>query len=218
MSDHRELLRDVAFLLGRDAKPCPRWKKGVGDCDLPDCDPCRVTRAVNQLEAALDQPDAEDDAAYARARYVAEAKAAGAIPDPNYPPSALAQQEQGVVRDAELTKLCAEAMGLDFDYDDTDVWVGTEPDSTQYAYYPLANDAQAMALDQYILAADYCISYARDECEIYPTEGQTPEAHRPLYYSRLDMTKPENRRRVRVECVAKMQKEKKAPATGEGKG
>jgi hypothetical protein len=45
-----------------------------------------------------------------------------------------------------MTKLCAEAMGLDFGDDDTDVWLGTDPDSTQYTYHPLTNDAQAMAL------------------------------------------------------------------------
>lgn len=48
--------------------------------------------------------------------------------------------------DHEITRLCAEAMGLDFDYDDTDVWIGTDADSTQYAYHPLSDDAQAMAL------------------------------------------------------------------------
>jgi hypothetical protein len=50
------------------------------------------------------------------------------------------------VTDLEITILCAKAMGLDFDYDDTDVWFGTDPDSTQCAYYPLKNDAQTMAL------------------------------------------------------------------------
>src|SRR3990167_1764262 len=49
------LLDELAFLLGRDAKPCPRWKLGVGDCNLTDCDSCRVTRAL-EAAAALSAP------------------------------------------------------------------------------------------------------------------------------------------------------------------
>ena len=114
--------------------------------------------------------------------------------------------------DLKMTKLCADAMGYR--------WY--EPGLNPYGdpgqkpciimgewgneYDPLNKDAQAMALDTYIIKAGYCISYERDECEIYPIEGQSEESHRPMFHWALDMTKPENRRRVRVECVAKLQK------------
>lgn len=48
--------------------------------------------------------------------------------------------------DLELTRLCAEASGLDFDYNDDEVWIGTDEDSIQYIYDPLHDDAQAMAM------------------------------------------------------------------------
>ena len=112
--------------------------------------------------------------------------------------------------DLEMTRLCAEAMEYEIlPYQGGYIFIKRLRRGEQ-EYKPLHDDAQAMALDQYILAADYCISYARDECEIYPTEGQTPETHRPVFYFKVDMTKPENRRRVRVECVAKMQKARAA--------
>ena len=48
----RARLAEASFLLQRDAKDCPRWEDGKGDCDLPDCNPCRVRRCYEQLDAA----------------------------------------------------------------------------------------------------------------------------------------------------------------------
>jgi hypothetical protein len=95
--------------------------------------------------------------------------------------------------DFELTKLCWEALS----------GVAMDPDSnTAGIFDPLHDDAQAMALDGYIMEQRYCISMDREECDIYPMENYSK---RPVFSFRLDFTKPENRRRIRVECVAKMQ-------------
>ena len=55
--------------------------------------------------------------------------------------------------DLEITKLCAEAMGLDFhvaDIDGGEIWVRCPPMKPpamySYRYNPLCNDAQAMEL------------------------------------------------------------------------
>ena len=52
--------------------------------------------------------------------------------------------------DLEITRLCAEAMGLPFDgeaMNGTAVWAHSEPrNGHEYIYTPLTKDAQAMAL------------------------------------------------------------------------
>lgn len=112
--------------------------------------------------------------------------------------------------DLEMTRLCAEAMGLsvhdvriDTDYDGqfkTYLMI----DETDDYYWPLDDDAQAMALDDVLLNHG---SFRLNEQEFtYWPHGR--EVTREFRFQ-ADMTKPENRRRARVECVAKMEQEKR---------
>ena len=113
--------------------------------------------------------------------------------------------------DLEITKLCAEAVGKDWAEEVAyrkrmdGEWrtLGTRPD-----YDPLHDDAQAMALDSILIEENYSIAFhaewfARYE---YPSGLHTFE-----FYG--DMTKPENRRRARCECVAKMRVAKSTTTT-----
>jgi len=91
------------------------------------------------------------------------------------------------VTDEEKTRLCAEAMEV----------------QNKYPWNPLHDDAQAMALDSVLLNERRAIVLHDDY--FYVTDTRTDAL---LYEFRGDMTKPENRRRARVECVAKMWKER----------
>lgn len=99
--------------------------------------------------------------------------------------------------DLEMTRLCAEAMGLRWKEHAGVIF------DLLGEYRPLHDDAQAMALDSVLIDSAHSISFhaswfARHE---YPSGLHTFEFH-------ADMTKPENRRRARVECVAKLQQAK----------
>jgi hypothetical protein len=103
--------------------------------------------------------------------------------------------------DLEMTKLCAEAMGWEFEsYSDSIGQLGRalKDGKTWYApYWPLTDDAQAMALVK------------RFRLEIYPvggTNGQNWSANG----GRHAIGDAKDLNRAIVECVAKMQKEKSA--------
>jgi len=53
---NESLLREAIFLLTlKQPDNCPNWKCGVGDCNSPDCEFCRIQRCINELEALLNQ-------------------------------------------------------------------------------------------------------------------------------------------------------------------
>jgi hypothetical protein len=119
------------------------------------------------------------------------------------------------LNDLEMTKLCAEAMGYTLHVMSSDRGLRLTKGDERLVigegltilrkYDPLHDDAQCMALDQVMIDNGYCITYESDEYEIYPNDA---EKRQPTYFKNVDMTKPENRRRMRVECVAKMQEGK----------
>ena len=116
--------------------------------------------------------------------------------------------------DLEIMKLCAEALSkktkmlpsMHGNFDVLCIEVEGKKD-TWYSYNPLYDDAQAMALDSVLIDETHSISFhqawfCRHE---YPSGLLTFEFH-------ADMTQPENRRRARCECVAKMQLSKQKSA------
>ena len=88
--------------------------------------------------------------------------------------------------DLELTKCCAKVMNCEH-------LLSAHP---YIAYDPLKDDAQAFALDEYIVKAGYSIYMDKNRCGI--------EKRGYVWRTTLDMTLPENRRRVRVEAVSKI--------------
>ena len=101
--------------------------------------------------------------------------------------------------DLEMTRLCAEAMGDDAWTDINGRWY-CHVRGQETIFAPLIDDAQAMALDDVILLDNHGYQITPDAFTRYSRKGE-----REVFTFRSDMTKPENRRRARVECVAKMQ-------------
>jgi len=107
--------------------------------------------------------------------------------------------------DLEITRLCAEAMGLDWNKElarkearfDGHWLHGYE----RPPFDPLHDDAQAMALDEVVLKAGYHISVTPASFSV----GRPNEL--PIYRALGQMTL-ETMRRCRCECVAKMQESK----------
>ena len=95
----------------------------------------------------------------------------------------------------ELRLACARAMYLDFDYNDDEVWVGTD-DEQQYNYDPLHDDAQAMAL-----VKRFCMTIDRpdDDGDWGATVWRSEDD--PVCACRKDLN------RAIVECVAKMRRD-----------
>jgi hypothetical protein len=95
--------------------------------------------------------------------------------------------------DLEMTKLCAEAMGIPYLGEDNQLFpkaiVATEP--SLHVYAPLDDDAQAMALVKKFLP------------RIEPPTGAY--SYWRVYRGDLEICS-ENLNRAIVECVAKMQK------------
>lgn len=111
----------------------------------------------------------------------------------------------------EITKLCAEAMGLDFhvaDIDGGEIWVRCPPMKPpamySYRYNPLCNDAQAMEL---VRKFQLCISSHSD--------GAIWLAHFP--FSRIGdfvghHAEADDLNYAACECVAKMEQKKREVA------
>lgn len=103
--------------------------------------------------------------------------------------------------DLEMTNLCADAMGLQV-YVDVygDLCLGTEDhDGDNYHYWPLKDDAQAMALvKKFRIGIDYAGKHG-DCCGESLLIG-------PILYTAV----ADNLNRAIVECVAKMQNAKQA--------
>ena len=105
--------------------------------------------------------------------------------------------------DLEMTRLCAEAMRITlypwksgagfFHYGGSDA-NGIED------YDPLHDDAQAMALDGWMLSAGLGFVFSPNHASFY-WQSSGVEIYRAL----ADMTQPNNRRRARCTCVAQMQ-------------
>ena len=114
--------------------------------------------------------------------------------------------------DLENTKLCAEALELPQPIEERSgaIWCGghsTRGFSGQGEYRsgglrfnPLHNDAQAMALEDWLLQRGV-ITIQRTDFMFDPYEGT-------VFFFEADMTKAENHRRAIVECVAKTQTQK----------
>lgn len=46
------LLREAIYLLSiKQPDNCPNWIKGVGDCNKPECEFCRIQRCIDELES-----------------------------------------------------------------------------------------------------------------------------------------------------------------------
>jgi hypothetical protein len=102
--------------------------------------------------------------------------------------------------DLEMTNLCREAIGMENPYHPGDTSMGRIQEWNEYD--PLHEDAQAAALDGWLLERGTIKWYP--DCFIFTPTGGT--FHDATTFSH-DMTKSENRRRARVECVAKIQGE-----------
>lgn len=103
--------------------------------------------------------------------------------------------------DLEITRLCAEAMGLEIaeDADPIHYWQGRNP-SSFIRYEPLHDDAQAMAL----LKKFHINSEWKEEDQIWETELW----RKSLTGFSADVGKNAELNRAICECVAKMQKGK----------
>ncbi len=100
--------------------------------------------------------------------------------------------------DLEMTWLCAAAMGA---ASDGRSWHFPDADPGDADYYPLTDDAQAMALDGYLLERGW-LGLFPEGLTLTDTRG------RDIVHFKGDMHDPANRRRARVECVAKLQQAK----------
>lgn len=49
----RRTAMEASFLLHKHFKTesCPEWKEGVGDCNKPDCEFCRVRKCCDDLDS-----------------------------------------------------------------------------------------------------------------------------------------------------------------------
>jgi len=46
------LLREAIYLLTiKQPENCPNWIEGVGDCNKPECEFCRIQRCIDELES-----------------------------------------------------------------------------------------------------------------------------------------------------------------------
>jgi hypothetical protein len=46
------LLRETIYLLSiKQPDSCPNWIEGVGDCNKPECEFCRIQRCIDELES-----------------------------------------------------------------------------------------------------------------------------------------------------------------------
>lgn len=107
--------------------------------------------------------------------------------------------------DLELTKLCAEAMGWSVTEHPTIGKVHFDLRELGHFFDPLNEDAQAFALDAFILESGYCIYMTSGSCDILPLDNNKASFHWVNPSPNADMTKAENRRRIRVEAVAQIQ-------------
>lgn len=100
--------------------------------------------------------------------------------------------------DLEIIKLCAQAMDISLD-----AKMFINAGGLSWKYEPLYNDAQSHALDAVILQDDHGFWMTKSDFVRYklPSGLNMFEFH-------ADMTKAENRRRARCECVAKMMQAK----------
>lgn len=109
---------------------------------------------------------------------------------------ALPAGEGVVMTDLEITKLCAEAMGINFR--EADGHIGEDIGlSFLVTYEPLTNDAQAMAL---VKRARLCITSFEN---LFSVTDITGGANPRFYVEHTDLN------RAICECVAKMQQAKK---------
>ena len=106
--------------------------------------------------------------------------------------------------DLEITRLCAEAMGLNFKGDEYgQVFSMTGADSLTCLYDPLHDDAQAMALLRHMIEINDNERWEISNHVVY-------YQHRDFNYTQLGgFYKSEHLNRAIVECVAKMQKWRK---------
>ena len=102
--------------------------------------------------------------------------------------------------DLEITKLCAEAMGVRLV---PEIYRGKERYRMTNAYDPIHNDAQAMSLDSWLLERG-AVHIQRTQFEFFDDDR-----YGATFTIKADIGNPRNCRRARAECVARMQKEKR---------
>ena len=46
------LIREAIYLITiKQPENCPNWIEGVGDCNKPECEFCRIQRCIDELES-----------------------------------------------------------------------------------------------------------------------------------------------------------------------
>ena len=107
--------------------------------------------------------------------------------------------------DLEMVKLCAEAMGYDFHPPKKFIFPTVSATRNQLVpfvahnspYNPLYNDAQAMALEDWLITNHGALHFYRDHLLFYPyTTGKSMT---------FGYSNSETRKRAICECVAKLQ-------------
>ena len=112
--------------------------------------------------------------------------------------------------DLEMTRLCAEAMGLRdiTSHDERSVWFYDKGRDSVERYNPLHDDGQAMALEWWLIENCGALHFYNDHLLFYPY--QAPLGKFAIKTHSIPYDNAPGKRRAICECVAKMRKAKAA--------
>lgn len=110
------------------------------------------------------------------------------------------EEKGGEMTDLEMTRLCAEAMGMEIERESVDgLYARDDPRLKWCIFDPLHDDAQAMALEDWLIERGELI-YGRNTMIFNSYDG--------IFSAQYPVMNKQLRRRAIVECVSKMQASK----------